>query len=189
VEWKRIKLDDAVQGVNWKLVDNAMEVRGGNIQTKRQFRDFTMHVEFRLPFMPKARGQGRANSGVYLQDRYEIQVLDSYGLEGLDNECGGIYQIARPRINMCAPPVQWQTYDIAFEAARFDDAGGKIRNAVLTLRHNGITIHENLELPRLTGGAMRADDNEPGGIYLQDHGNPVQFRNIWIVEKPQEKAK
>ncbi len=189
VEWKRIALEADSKAAPWKLVDGAMEVRGGNIQTKKQFKDFTMHLEFRTPFMPAARGQGRGNSGVYLQDRYEIQVLDSYGLEGLDNECGGIYQIARPLVNMCAPPLQWQTYDIEFTAARFDADGKKVRNAVLTARHNSVTIHDNLEIPGLTGGALRGDDKEPGGIYLQDHGNPVQYRNIWIVEKPLEAAK
>jgi hypothetical protein len=187
-EWKRIVIEGEGNAATWKLADGAMEVRGGNIQTKKQFKDFTLHLEFRLPFMPTARGQGRGNSGVYLQDRYEIQVLDSYGLEGLDNECGGIYQIARPLVNMCAPPLQWQTYDIEFTAARFDADGKKLRNAVLTTRHNGVTIHDNLEIPRLTGGALRSDDKEPGGIYLQDHGNLVQFRNIWIVEKPQAAA-
>jgi hypothetical protein len=189
VEWKTVTLEADSKAAPWKLVDGAMEVRGGNIATKRQFGDFTLHIEFRSPFMPTARGQGRGNSGVYLQNRYEIQVLDSYGLEGLDNECGGIYQIARPRVNMCAPPLQWQTYDIEFKAARFDADGKKVRNAVLTARHNGVTIHESLEIPRLTGGSLLGDDKEPGGIYLQDHGNPVQYRNIWIVEKTQDVAK
>lgn len=189
VEWKRVSLEAESNAAPWKLADGVMEVRGGNIATRRQFQDYSLHLEFRLPFMPTARGQARANSGVYLHDQYEIQILDSYGLEGLDNECGGIYQIARPRINMCAPPLQWQTYDIEFSAARFDSEGKKVRNAILTCRHNGVTIHDKLEIPRPTGGALRSDEKEPGGIYLQDHGNPMQFRNIWIVEKPQDASR
>jgi hypothetical protein len=132
--------------------------------------------------MAKARGQGRGNSGVYLQNRYEVQVLDSYGLAGLDNECGGIYKIGRPRVNMCAPPGQWQSYDMTFKAARFNNAGNKTDKARLTVVHNGVTIHDDIEIPGPTGGALDGDESRPGGIYLQDHGNPVQFRNIWVVE-------
>ena len=128
-------------------------------------------------------GQGRGNSGVYLQARYELQVLDSYGLDGADNECGGIYKIARPSANMCLPPLEWQTYDISFRAARFDDAGNKTESARITVKHNGAIIHEDLELPKITGGAFAADESKPGGLMLQDHGNPVRFRNIWVVKQ------
>ena len=165
--------------VQWNLLKGGiMEVKPGtgNIVTKKKFTDFELHVEFRLPFMPERRGQGRANSGVYLQGRYEVQVLDSYGLEGLDNECGGIYKIGRPDVNMCAPPMQWQTYDITFHAPKNGDP------ATATVVHNGVTIHDELVLPGPTGGALGRNVNEPGGIYLQDHSNPMQFRNIWLVE-------
>lgn len=168
------------QPIQWKLLKNgAMEVRKGkgSIVTKKKFNDFKLHVEFRTPFMPDARGQGRGNSGVYLQERYEVQVLDSYALEGKDNECGGIYKIGEPLVNMCAPPTQWQTYDITFYAPSADR-----QNAQVTVVHNGVTIHDKLKLPRPTGGALDSDVNKPGGIYLQDHGNPVQYRNIWLVE-------
>ncbi|MCF7708295.1 MAG: DUF1080 domain-containing protein [Verrucomicrobia bacterium] len=166
--------------VEWKLVDGAMEVNGGNIVSKTKYKDTKLHIEFRTPYMPWASGQGRGNSGVYLQGRYEVQVLDSYGLEGEDNECGGIYQVGKPLVNMCAPPLQWQTYDITFKAARFDESGNKLENAVVTIVHNGVVIHENLEIPGPTGGALNENEQEAGGLMLQDHGNPVQYRNIWL---------
>jgi hypothetical protein len=173
--------DPRNQPATWRLVgDGSMEVRGGNIITREKFGSFKLHLEFRTPYMPQARGQGRGNSGVYLQGRYEVQVLDSYGLNGEDNDCGGIYQIARPRINMCFPPLQWQTYDITFTAPQRDAAGKKTANGRATIVHNGVTIHDNLELPRITGGAVNDREGEPEGILLQDHGDPVRFRNIWI---------
>lgn len=178
-QWKHTG-DSEGESIQWKLLKNgAMEVRKGkgSIVTKKKFKDFKLHVEFRTPFMPDARGQGRGNSGVYLQERYEVQVLDSYGLEGEDNECGGIYKIGKPLVNMCAPPAQWQTYDITFYAP-----GADRNNAQVTVVHNGVTIHDKLKLPSPTGGALDSDVNKPGGIYLQDHGNPVQYRNIWLVE-------
>lgn len=170
------------QPVKWKLLPvGVVEVAGGgNIISKEKFGDHQLHLEFRLPYMPRESGQARGNSGVYLQSRYEVQVLDSYGLEGEDNEGGGIYQIARPRVNMCAPPLQWQTYDIEFFQAKRDASGKKTANARITIRHNGVLIHENLELPRVTGGAVDDREGVPAGLKLQDHGNPVQFRNIWI---------
>lgn len=177
------KVDDAIAAAPWKLLDGGvMEVKGGDIVTKRKFRDHHLHLEFKLPYMPQAGGQGRANSGVYLQGRYEVQVLDSYGLEGEDNECGGIYQIAKPQVNMCFPPLQWQTYDIAYKAARFE-SGRKTANARITVIHNGVVIHDDVQLPKPTGGAIDQDESAPGGLKLQDHGNPVQFRNIWVVEQ------
>ena len=152
------------------------------VKSKRAFGDMTLHLEFRTPFQPTARGQGRGNSGVYLQDRYECQVLDSFGLKGENNECGGIYTIAKPRVNMCYPPLTWQTYDIDFTAAKFDAAGTKTANAIVTIKHNGVVIHDRVELPKPTGGGAK-ETAEPGPIQLQDHGNPVVYRNIWVVEK------
>jgi len=151
--------------------------------SKAKFNDCTIHVEFRLPFMPRARGQERANSGVYVQGRYEIQVLDSFGLEGKNNECGGIYQISAPKVNMCYPPLSWQTYDIDFTAARFDSASKKTADAMLTVRHNGVVIQDQVKLPNPTGGSLTKESAEPGPIYLQDHGDPVVFRNIWVLPK------
>lgn len=184
VTWKRIGEKEEPRGHRWKLLgDGAMEIgpRGGSLVSKAVFGDHQLHLEFRSPFMPEARGQGRGNSGVYLQGRYEVQILDSYGLEGLDNECGGIYRVARPRVNMCAPPLQWQTYDMDFRAPRFDAQGNKTANARITVSHNGVIIHENLEIPGQTGGGEASNFDKPGPLLLQDHGNPVQFRNIWVL--------
>jgi len=184
-EWEPTDKKPPVKPVQWKRVkDGAMEVKkgAGSIMTKQKFTDFKLHLEFRTPFMPEQRSQARGNSGVYLQERYEVQVLDSYGLEGLDNECGGIYKVGAPLVNVCAPPMQWQTYDITFTAPRFDGAGAKTEDAIVTIVHNGVTIHDRLKIPKPTGGALGNRVAEPGGIYLQDHGNPVQFRNIWLVE-------
>ena len=181
---KRVKPEQEAQPAAWKIADCELEVNGtGDIMTKETFGDHMLHLEFRTPFMPYASGQGRGNSGVYLQARYELQVLDSYGLDGADNECGGIYQIAKPAVNMCLPPMEWQTYDISFRAARFDASGNKTENAKITVKHNGMVIHEDLELHKATGGAYTTDESQPGGLLLQDHGNPVRFRNIWIIEK------
>lgn len=150
--------------------------------TKQKFNDFTLHLEFRTPFMPESRGQARGNSGMYLQSRYEVQILDSFGLSGENNECGGIYQIARPKVNMCYPPLRWQTYDVEFTSAKYDAAGKKTSDARATIKHNGVVIHNDLVFPKATPGREN-EGNSPGAIFLQDHGNPVAFRNIWIVEK------
>ena len=170
---------DAWQGGK---LDEEGNLRAGT-KSKQSFGDCTVHVEFRTPFMPKARGQARGNSGVYLQDRFEVQVLDSFGLAGENNECGGIYSIARPRVNMCFPPLTWQTYDIDFETAKYDGTGKKTKNATLTVKHNGVLIHERVEVGKTTTAAGRAEGAEPGPIQLQDHGNPVVYRNIWVVPK------
>ena len=172
----------AGQPATWKLLpDGVMEVaKGGDIVSKERFGDHQLHLEFRLPYMPDSFGQKRANSGVYVQSRYELQVLDSYGLEGLDNECGGFYQICRPLVNMCAPPLQWQSYDITFHSAKRGDDGKKTANARITVVQNGVLIHDNFELPHTTPGGLNDKEGEPAGLLLQDHGNPVQFRNIWV---------
>ena len=153
------------------------------VKSVASFGACTLHLEFRTPFMPSARGQGRGNSGCYLQDRYEVQVLDSFGLKGENNECGGIYTIAKPRVNMCLPPLAWQTYDIEFESAKFDNDGRKTKPAVVTVRHNGVLIHDHVEVPKATMSAGRPEGPDRGPIQLQNHGNPVFFRNIWVVEK------
>ena len=120
---------------------------------------------------------------MFLQGRYEVQVLDSFGLVGKNNECGGIYSIFDPKVNMCLPPLSWQTYDVEFTAARYaNNNGKKIKNARVTIRHNGVIIHDNRELPKGTPG-KDAEGSTPGILYLQGHGNPVVYRNIWVVKK------
>ncbi len=161
---------------------DARKLLTAGTKSKQRFGDCTLHLEFRTPFMPRARGQGRGNSGVYLQDRFECQVLDSFGLKGENNEAGGIYTIAAPKVNMCLPPLSWQTYDIDFEAARYD-GDKKTKNAVLTVKLNGVLVQDHVEVPRTTNSAGAKEGPEPGPIQLQNHGNPVFYRNIWIVEK------
>ncbi|MFW5692748.1 MAG: 3-keto-disaccharide hydrolase [Thermoguttaceae bacterium] len=141
-----------------------------------------LHIEFRTSWMPQARGQGRSNSGVYVDGRYEVQVLDSFGLEGKHNECGGIYTMRDPNVNMCLPPLTWQTYDIDFTPAKYDEKGVKTANARITVRHNGVVIHDDFELPGATPGG-RPEAPGPDRLLLQGHGNKVQYKNLWAVEK------
>lgn len=164
-----------------KVTEDGLLIQGATSEPR--FQDFSLHLEFLLSFMPQARGQARANSGCYMQGRYEVQILDSFGLEGKHNECGGIYEVKSPSVNMCFPPLSWQTYDVEFTAPRFDDSGKKTSNARMTVRQNGVLIHENVEVPGPTRAAPNKEGPEPGPIYLQDHGNPIRFRNVWAVEK------
>jgi hypothetical protein len=151
------------------------------VLTKMPVDAFHLHLEFRTPFMPTARGQSRGNSGVYIQRRYEVQILDSFGLGGEFNECGALYRQTPPDINMAFPPLTWQTYDIWFTPPRFDaDGQTKLANARLTVLHNGVPVHWHREIIAKTGGG-RPEGPEPLPIQLQDHGNPVSFRNVWII--------
>lgn len=165
---------------NGRLVEDQY-LGATNVTSKKKLGDHHLHIEFRTPFMPKSRGQGRGNSGVYVQGRYELQVLDSFGLEGENNECGGFYSISKPDVNMCLPPLVWQTYDIDFTAAKYE-GDRKVHNARVTVRHNGVLIHDDLELPNGTPG-NQPEGPGPESLFLQDHGNPVVFQNIWILEK------
>jgi hypothetical protein len=150
-------------------------------ETKQGFSNYTLHLELRLSYMPSAREQERSNSGLYLHNCYEMQILDSFGLEGKDNECGGFYQLRQPDVNMCFPPLTWQTYDVEFTAPKYQD-GNKVANARVSVKHNGVVIHPDFELPRNTPGRM-GEGPAPRPFWLQNHGNQVEFRNIWVVEK------
>ena len=162
-----------------RISDDKLLMEG--VTGKDKFQDFQLHLEFRLAFMPNARGQARSNSGCYLQGRYEVQILDSFGLTGEDNECGGIYKIGRPDLNMCFPPLSWQTYDVEFHAAKFGADAKKISDAATTIRHNGVVIHNNRRMSTLTpGGPLSTEGPEPGPLFLQDHGDPLRFRNLWV---------
>ena len=150
-------------------------------ETVDQYGDFRLHGEFMLPYKPLARGQDRGNSGFYLQGRYEVQVLDSFGLEGIENECGSLYRTKRPDTNLCLPPLQWQTYDIDFASARYDAAGKKTSNMRITVWHNGVVVHDAASIPNKTGAGTVEGPN-PLPIKLQGHGNPVVYRNIWLID-------
>jgi len=168
--------------VNGKM--NADGLLEAGTRTKQEFRDFTLHVEFRTPFKPAGRGQSRGNSGLYLMNRYEVQILDSFGLDGAFNECGAIYRQKAPDVNMCFPPLAWQTYDIEFQAARWDAAGNRTSPAIITIRHNGVPVHRGYEITGPTGGAARRPEaGELGPISFQNHGNPVMLRNVWVLER------
>jgi hypothetical protein len=166
--------------VNGHLDDQHRIASGA--KSKQSFTNFTAHLEFYLPFKPLGRGQERGNSGVYLQDRYEVQVLDSFGLKGENNECGAIYSQAAPEVNMCYPPLTWQTYDIDFTAAQFDASGAKEKDAIVSIKQNGVPIFENHHLKGPTPGGKK-ESASGGPLQLQGHGNPVFYRNIWVVPK------
>jgi len=180
----------------WKVEDGAFvcQPRRGSVLTKQTFGDHKLHIEFRVPHMPEAKkgSQARGNSGVFIQGRYEVQVLDSHdiGRPIQDNDCGGLYKHITPSTNACLPPEKWQSYDITFRAPKFDNAGKMIKKGRLTVVQNGITIIDDKEIPDTTPGGVDDDPKKPGAQYditkpgrlmLQDHGNTVAFRNIWVV--------
>ena len=155
----------------------------GGATTRRRFQDFTLHVEFMISYMPETQSiYERPNSGVYLQERYEIQILDSFGVVMGQHDCGVLYAQVTPAINMCYPPLTWQTYDIDFTAARYDATGKKTKLGRCTVRFNGVTILDNVEILHSTPGGIK-ESPEPASIYLQAHGHPVFFKNVWVLEK------
>ena len=171
----------------WSVEDGVMSVtaRGGDIMTEERFTDFMLHLEFMTPDMPDATGQAKGNSGVFLQGRYEVQVLDSYGIEVPGKgDCGSIYNQFAPLVNACKPPLQWQTYDVVFRGTRVDDSGQVVEPTRLTILQNGLVIQNNIQLPGVTGASIDENAEGPGPLLLQDHGNDVKYRNIWIMPLP-----
>jgi len=169
---------------SWTVAEGTMVAGKGSILTKDAYQDFQLHVEFCVPQPPEgAKDQARGNSGVYIQRRYEVQILDSFGQDPpVFNGCGSLYRQRPPDKNMSKKPGEWQTYDITFRGARFDGSGKKTENARITLVWNGTKVHDDVELTNKTG-AGKPEGPEPGPILLQDHGAPVRFRNLWIVPK------
>lgn len=173
-------------GENWKIEDGAAVAAKGGLSSKQGFGDCQLHLEFATPGEVKGSGQGRGNSGVYLMGRYEVQILDSYeNTTYYDGQCGAVYKQQPPTVNVSRGPGQWQTYDILFEAPKFDEKGNVEKKAVLTVLHNGVLIHNHLELEGSTSYTEPAKytkhaDKLP--LDIQYHGNPVRIRNVWIRE-------
>ena len=156
--------------------------------TKQKFGDFTLHLEFQLPFQPFRRGQARGNSGVYLQGRYELQIVDSFGVHhgekwAVGDVCGEIASQIASKFNACLPPLTWQTLDVEFQAARFNAAGKKTQPARISARLNGILIHDKVAISKASIAGLLPEGAAKGPLMLQDHDCPVFYRNIWIVEK------
>ncbi len=167
--------------IPWRVMKGALVCMPltGNIRSKKEFGDCKLHIEFMTPYMPLWKGQARGNSGVFLQGRYEVQVLDSYGLDPLKkNDCGALYGMIAPGTNACLPPKEWQSYDITFRAPRRDEETGKVRKGRITVVQNGITVIDDQEIPKIR---RPKKVGAPGPIVLQDHVCPVAFRNIWVV--------
>ena len=170
----------------WKVVDGAMEVNGtGDIETRRSFGDMQLHLEWRAPLPVRGSGQGRGNSGVFLMGRYEIQILDSYrNVTYADGQAAALYGQHPPLVNASRPPGAWQTYDIVFRAPVFEK-DHLVRPAVVTVFHNGVLVHHAREFIGQTVHrkvARYSPHGPQGPIRLQDHGNPVRYRNIWVRE-------
>ncbi len=185
--------------VPWKIQNGYMEVvkKAGGIRTKKAFGNCQLHIEWRTPegIDPKITDQKRSNSGVFLMDRYEVQMLDSYTENNYkdnrtyaDGQAAAIYGSHPPIVNACRKPGKWQTYDISFLRPLFDEKGKLVRKARITLMHNGVVVHNNIEIEGTTSHKKKAayTPHKSGHIRLQDHGNPICFRNIWIRELPEQ---
>ena len=173
-------------GDAWKVENGYAEVAKRGVKTRQKFGDCQLHLEFCTPSEVKGKGQGRGNSGVYMMGKYEVQVLDSYENKTyFDGQCGAVYKQQPPTVNACRGPGVWQTYDILFTAPRFNEDGTVKSKAYLTVLHNGVLIHNHLELQGGTFWDQPAHYEkhaEKLPIHLQNHGNPIRFRNIWVRE-------
>ncbi|MFO8012311.1 MAG: DUF1080 domain-containing protein [Phycisphaerae bacterium] len=167
----------------WKASPEGYVVAGGgDMVTRRAFGSMRLHLEFCIPPGPDGkRASHGGNSGVYIMDRYEVQILDSHGRKPQAGGCGGIYRRIAPKVNAALPAGEWQSYDITLDAPRFDAAGNKVRPVHITVVHNGVTIHDDVEVPKPTGRASGKKEVPEAPLRLQDHGCPVRFRNVWLV--------
>ncbi|HTN74458.1 MAG TPA: DUF1080 domain-containing protein, partial [Pirellulaceae bacterium] len=173
-------------GEKWEIKDGAVTIKGGGVTTKQAFGDMQMHVEFASPEEVKGNGQGRGNSGIYIMGRYELQVLDSFqNPTYFDGQCGSVYKQQPPTVNATKKPGEWQSYDIVFTAPKFDEDGKVKEPAYITVLHNGVLIHNHYALEGSTSYVEPAKYSKHPGklpIHIQDHGNPVKYRNIWVRE-------
>ena len=166
----------------WKASDEGYaEVSKGNLLTRQPFGSMRLHLEFCVPQTPGKSGQAAGNSGVYIMDRYEVQILNSHGVKPGAGDCGAIYRQVPPKVNACLPAGEWQSYDIEFHAPKIDAAGAKTGNVRITVVLNGITVHDNQEVAGPTGAAKNKKEVAKANLKLQDHGNPVRFRNVWLL--------
>ena len=168
------------QFTDGRLTDDGLLRPGAT--SKLKFQSGTLHVDFQIPYAPLVPTRG--NSGVYLQSRYEVQILDSFGFQPHNHECGGIPSVRAPDLTMSFPPLAWQTYDANFTAATFE-AGKKVKPARMTVQHNGVTIHDDVEVSHATTSSPLMEGPEPGPLNLQEHGSEVRFRNIWFHPLPE----
>jgi hypothetical protein len=188
-KWQTAGGEDAT----WKVQDGHVETqRGGGIRTRGKWADFQLHVEFSEPNPPEGTSQGRGNSGILINNMYEVQVLDSYEVKTYpDGQCGAIYGQSPPLVNASKPPGQWQTYDIIFESPRWNEEGQLVKKANITVLQNGVVVQNHYELAGMTDGINRQlpwkslskyPPPHPPEVFieLQDHNNPVGYRNIWI---------
>ena len=185
-KWENAKGKKAQWFVNKDEGCVTVEPKTGIIQTKQEFGDIQLHIEWRTPAIVKGRGQGRGNSGIFLQGRYELQVLDSYRNQTYSNgQAGSIYKQGIPLANACKGPGEWQTYDVVFTAPRFNDDGSVKTPAYITVFQNGILVQNHFEIQGSTeyrGEPAYHAHPLKQPLSLQDHGNPVSYRNIWVRE-------
>ena len=182
-KWSTLSGADA----KWEIKDGAITVvkGAGDIKTKQTFGDIQLHIEWRSPANVEGEGQGRGNSGIFLQERYELQVLDSYESQTYSNgQAGSIYKQSIPLVNACRKPGEWQTYDVIYTAPKFSDNGRVITPAYITVLHNGVLILNNIQIlgPSEYKGLPVYQSHAKASLKLQDHGNPVSYRNIWVRE-------
>lgn len=173
----------------WNVTDNCVTVvkGAGTIKTKMDFEDYQLHIEWRTPAEvdPEKKSQSRGNSGIYMQERYELQVLDNYNNRTYRNgQAGSFYKQYAPLVNVCKKPGEWQTYDVIYTAPRFKADSTLFSPARVTVLQNGVLVQNNIQLLGSTEyiGIPKYKFHGPGAIVLQDHGNPVSYRNIWIRE-------